>query len=131
MPLFVFGADGLGGMSADARDWAGGIGFSGGLGQVLTVPNADGGIGAALVGYGTTATRVRGRFHVGAAARKLPQGTYAIATDLSAAEFEEAALGWLFSSYRFDQYIRPAKAAALLVAPNGIDAARIATIATG
>lgn len=131
IPLYVIGADGLDGMPADARDWADSNGFSGGLGQVLTVPNADGGIGAALVGYGTTATRARGRFHVGAAARKLPQGTYAIATDLSAAELEEAALGWLFESYRFDQYIRPAKDAALLVAPNGIDAVKIATIATG
>lgn len=68
---------------------------------------------------------------VGAAARKLPVQVYRIVTDLPASEMEEAALGWLLESYRFDKYVKPAAVPAQLVAPKGIDAARIAIIAEG
>ena len=44
---------------------------------------------------------------------------------------EEAALGWLLETYRFDRYVKPAGAVASLVAPKGIDAKRIEVIAAG
>jgi leucyl aminopeptidase len=75
--------------------------------------------------------RKRGRFFVGAAARKLPVATYRIVSDLPRPELEEAALGWLLETYRFDRYVKPAGPVASLVAPKGIDAKRIEVIAAG
>lgn len=127
--LFLIPSDGD--IPAAARAWAASQGFAGQLGRCLTVPAADGSIAMALVGFGTAAARARGRFHVGAAARKLPVGTYRIASEMDTADLEEAALGWLLESYRFDRYTSPATPAATLVAPAGIDADRMAIIATG
>ena len=129
--LYVLGPDDLDQLPKAARAWAQTCGFLGTLGQFLAVPDAQGGLSCAAVGYGTAATRARGRFFVGVAARKLQVQTYRIVTDLPALALEEAALGWLLESYRFDRYVSPAAAPALLVAPSGIDAARIQIMAEG
>ena len=129
--LFVIHSDDLGQIPQTAQTWATAHGFKGQLGRCLTVPSTDGTIACALFGYGTAAQRARGRFHIGAAARKLPQGAYKIVSQLPLAEMEEAALGWLLESYSFDQYISPSEPAAMLVAPVSIDAARLSIIATG
>ncbi|MCO4848323.1 MAG: leucyl aminopeptidase family protein [Yoonia sp.] len=129
--LFVIASDDLDQIPQNAQAWAQAQGFTGQLGRCITVPSADGTIACALVGYGTAASRARGRFHIGAAARKLPQGTYQIISELPVADLEEAALGWLLESYQFDHYISPSAPAAMLVTPKGVDAARIAIIATG
>ncbi|MEN8894857.1 MAG: leucyl aminopeptidase family protein [Yoonia sp.] len=129
--LFVIPSGDADAIPAQAQAWAQTQGFSGQLGRCLTVPAADGSIACALVGYGSAEVRARGRFHVGAAARKLPVGNYRIAGGLSGADLEEAALGWLLESYRFDSYTSPASPAATLAAPAGIDADRIAVIAAG
>jgi len=129
--LYIIGPEDLAQLPKPARAWAQTNGFTGALGQVLTVPDAKGALDCAVIGYGTAATRARGRFFVGAAARKLPVHIYRIVTDLPVAALEEAALGWLLESYRFDRYVRPAADPAMLVAPVGIDADRIAIIAEG
>ena len=129
--IFVIPSDDLDQIPPQAQAWAVTMGFTGQLGHCLTVPAADGSIACALVGHGTAQTRARGRFHLGAAARKLPQATYRIASDLPAAQMEEAALGWLLESYRFDDYISPSAPAAQLIAPQNIDAVRLSLIAAG
>tara|TARA_R110002051_G_scaffold1008_12_gene5074 strand:- start:25556 stop:26923 length:1368 start_codon:yes stop_codon:yes gene_type:complete len=129
--LYIVGPDDLGQLPARAAAWAQTSGFTGGVGKVMTVAGAGGALECAAIGYGTAAARARGRFFVGSAARKLPHATYRIVTELPAEELEEAALGWLLESYRFDRYVRPAAAPAMLVAPSGIDADRIAIIAAG
>ncbi|MDB4240737.1 leucyl aminopeptidase family protein [Yoonia sp.] len=111
--------------------WAAAQGFQAGLGQTLSLPNADGTVSAVLVGYGTADKRARGRFHMGAVAAKLPQGDYIIASGLDGADLEEAALAWLLAGYSFDRYSGPSAATAALVAPDGIDADRVAIIANG
>lgn len=135
IPLHIIEADNLDGvldrLPAAARAWAETHGFRAGLGQCLTIPDQAGDIAEVLVGYGTEAKRARGRFHLGIAARKLPQGVYCIASGLSGADLEEAALAWLLASYSFDLYRKPAEPIAELVAPDGIDADRIAIIANG
>jgi len=131
IPLHVIDADALDNIPGTARAWAEQNGFKAAAGTVLTVPDADGKIAMALVGNGTSATRKRGRFFVGAAAAKLPQGTYDIASGLEGQALEEAALGWLLSSYTFDRYKTKSAVEAKLVAPKGIDAARITSIAEG
>lgn len=117
---------------AAARNWAKTQEFTGALGQVLTVPGADGVLSMVLAGYGTDRSRARDRFHMGAVARSLPMGTYRIASGLDdPAARDEAALAWLLAGYAFDRYRKPAGDIAQLVPPEGIDAARITAIAQG
>jgi leucyl aminopeptidase len=111
--------------------WVGASGFSGGIGQALVIPGADGLPAMALAGYGTAATRKRGRFALAAAAAKLPKGTYGLDNTLPREAAEVEALGWLLSSYRFDRYKKSTAMAAALVAPKGLDAQRIEAIANG
>jgi leucyl aminopeptidase len=115
---------------AETVAWAKANRFTGKLGEVLCVPS-EGGIARALVGWGTAAKRARGRLHFGHAAVKLPEGVYAIESGLSGGEMEEAALAWLLSGYVFDRYKKKAAPKARLVAPNGVDAARIEVIVAG
>ncbi|MFW8594031.1 leucyl aminopeptidase family protein [Cribrihabitans neustonicus] len=114
---------------ARVQAWAEAQGFTGACGQALTVPDEDGRISLALAGYGTPAERVRRRFVLAEAAAKLPKGTYEIASGLPENADAEC-LGWLLESYRFDRY-KPAKqgGGAALVAPEGIDAAAIESLA--
>ena len=129
--IFVIPADDLDQVPAHAQSWATANAFTGQLGCCLVVPAPDGSISCVLIGFGTADARARGRFHVGGAARKLPQGVYRIASKLPVADLEEAALGWLLETYRFDSYVSPAAPAATLIAPDGTDAARLAIIASG
>jgi len=114
-----------------SQAWAQAVSFRGAIGQTALVPGEDGVIGSVLVGYGSAASRRRGRFQLAAAAQKLPAGTYQIASGLDGEELEIAALGWLLSMYKFCRYRKPVGPQALLVAPDGIDADRIETIAAG
>jgi leucyl aminopeptidase len=131
IPLHVIPSENLDDIPADARAWADVNGFTGVLGQTLAVPGPDGAIACALVGFGTAKTRARGRFQVSAAARSLPVATYHFASGLEGLALEEAALGWLLASYRFDRYVKPAKPVARLKTPEGVDADRLEIIATG
>lgn len=106
-------------------------GFTGALGQTVSLAGPDGAPALAVAGYGTAATRQRGRFHLAAAAPKLPEGNYHLVSDLDADALSAEALGWLLASYRFDRYRRPSPLLARLVAPQGIDAPRIEAQANG
>ena len=123
--------DALTKLSPQGRAWAEAQGFAGSLGQILILPDTKGGLEQVLVGYGTAEKRARDRFHMGAVARKLPEGTYEIASGLSEDDLDEAALAWLLAGYSYDRYTKPASPIAELVAPEGVDAARLAVIANG
>ena len=116
-------------LPAQGQTWAAAQGFNGALGQVLVVPDAQGGIAQVLIGYGSAQTRARGRFHIGAVVRQLPKGDYRIASGLEGPPMEEAALAWLLAGYSFDRYRKPSDPVAGLVAPAGIDAKRVEIIA--
>lgn len=113
------------------QEWVRLNGFGGKLGQALIVPDKTGNAPVALAGYGTAAKRARGRFHLAQAAAKLPAGTYRIASGLAAETLEIETLGWLLECYRFDRYSKSAPMAATLIAPDGIDTARVEAIAEG
>lgn len=131
LPLHIVYADQPETIPDAARSWAAANGFTGKIGQCLVVPDALGGISAALVGFGTAQTRLRGRFHVAAAVGALPAETYHFVTDLTGDALDECALGWLLAGYQFDRYVQPAKPMARLKCPDGVDKARIEIIAAG
>ncbi|MCP3969979.1 MAG: leucyl aminopeptidase family protein [Rhodobacteraceae bacterium] len=135
IPLHIAPNDGFAAWSAGQPDrvraWLSATGFSGGLGSIALVPGGDGGIGAAVAGIGTAAERSRGRFALAAAQATLPQGTYRIEGGWCGLDPEAEALGWLLSRHRFGRYKKAKPAGAELVAPAGIDTARIETVAAG
>ncbi|WP_116085535.1 M17 family metallopeptidase [Tropicimonas sp. IMCC34011] len=118
------------GLPEAASGWCSRLGFSGAPGQAMLAPDGNGGVIAAA-GYGSEEQRKRSRFPLAAAAATLPEGTYRLETDLEPDAANEAALSWLLAGYRFDRYKSGAAQKAKLVAPAGVDAARIEAIASG
>src|SRR6056297_811518 len=110
--------------------WIEQSGFTAGLGQSLLVPGQDGNVAMVLAGYGAAQARARGRFHLAAVAAALPEGTYDL-HGLASERAAEEALGWLLSGYAFDRYKEQKPAKARLVAPGGVDAARIEALVAG
>jgi leucyl aminopeptidase len=134
IPLHVVGQDGLDDWLAAQPErvaaWVKATGFSAALGKVVMVPGADGGLTMAIAGYGTPEARARGRFHLAAAALSLPKGVYRF-EGLPEDRAEEEALGWLLAGYVFDRYRAQTAPGATLVAPEGVDPARLEAIAAG
>jgi len=120
----------LEGQPDQIRTWVAANGFKGGKSEVLMVPANDGRLVMALAGYGTADQRARRRFHLAAIAAKLPQGIYEIASGIPAEKIETECFGWLMASYRFDRYRKQSVADVQLVAPKGVNAARLEIIAT-
>lgn len=114
-----------------ACTWIEGQGFTGALGQAVVVPGPDNQPHLAVAGYGSAKSRRRARFHLAAAATKLPKGSYVIADGLPAEQAENEALGWLLAGYRFDRYRKQTALEARLIAPQGVDAARLEALAAG
>lgn len=123
--------DWLSTQSNTVQNWVAASGFTAALGQKVLLPDVDGQITHVLFGWGTAANRARGRFHFAAAAQSLPDGTYHIAAGLTVSESRDSALAWLLASYRFDRYKTGTPTHASLVAPKGVDAAKLQTIAEG
>lgn len=133
VPVHVLEADELAGwlsdQSAQVQTWVAANGFTAGRNQALIVPGPDGSTDMALAGMGTAAQRKRHRFCLAGAVSKLPAGTYGIASGLSGDALAIETLGWLLSGYRFDRYRTGAGTQRALIAPEGIDADGIETIA--
>jgi leucyl aminopeptidase len=135
IPLHVIAEDQLEswstGRSDKERAWIEVSGFKGALGQALPIPREDGTIALALVGYGKDSSRARARFHLAAAAPNLPKGDYRLESGLPDAQLSTEALGWLLAAYRFDRYASQTPLGARLVAPDGIETARLIAQAEG
>ncbi|WP_371038710.1 M17 family metallopeptidase [Rhodosalinus sp. FB01] len=137
LPLWLVQCDEIetwrAGLPETQQAWARAAGFGGGLGEALLLPGPDGAPAAAAAGYGTPAQRRRERFALAAAAGALPPGDYRLAAPLPAGTAEAESLGWLLAGYRFDRYragSEPPKPRRL-VAPEGVDAARVERFAAG
>lgn len=135
-PLYVLPPEGLAaflaGPGAAWAAWITASGFAAGLGETLALPGETG-IAAAVLGLGTAQARARSRFGLARAVAALPAGDWHIATALDPALAQEAALGWLLASYRFNRY-RPTaatKEAPRLKLPAGLDEARLRAMAEG
>ena len=115
---------------APTRAWVRAAGFEAGPGEVLCLPAPDGTLAAALVGWGAPEARraraLRGWRRPRPRCRRAPTRSPPAGSS-STPDLE--ALGWLMADYRFDRY-RPAKPrGAVLVCPEGVDAARLERIA--
>ena len=133
-PLHVLASadlpDWLAGQSDALRGWVQAAGFTAALGDMVLLPGNDG-VAGAVFGFGTPEARARGRFPLARAVAALPDGDWHLVADLSEADRDEAALGWLLAQYRFDRYHAAKVPGARLKAPMGCDAARIEAIAAG
>lgn len=119
----------LQGQDARVRAWVTASGFTGALNTALMVPGADGTPEAALAGYGTAGQRARHRFALAGALPGLAPGTYRIASGLPSDAATTEALGWLLAGYQFTRYSAGTAVQKTLVAPDGVDAARIEVLA--
>ena len=98
------------------QGWAEANGFKGKPGQVLAVPDGQGGFDAILVGSGETFDPMSAR----ALPARLPPGLYRL--EAGAGDARKAALGFLLGAYVFDRYkVRPERDRVRLVAPEGLD----------
>jgi len=113
------------------QTWVKASSFTGGLGQVLTVPDKDGGIDQVLAGWGNADARARGRYWAALAAAKLPKGTYEFVSGLKKSELPEASLAWLLTQYTFDRYKDKSGAVAKLKPSKDVDAKRLEILAAG
>ena len=135
-PLYVLRPEDLAGWHSDrdtaTQAWLDALGFEARYGTHCLLPGPQG-LAGAVAGLGTAQARARLRFGLARVARELPAGAWQLHGDLTPAEGDEAALGWLLSQYRFDRYrptsTRPAQAE--LVAPEGADRARLLAMAEG
>ncbi|MGR3617245.1 MAG: leucyl aminopeptidase family protein [Paracoccaceae bacterium] len=117
------------GQSKRAAEWINANEFKAHAGQVLLIPSADGQPEMALAGYGSASNRARRRFTLAGAAAQLPEGNYRIVSAPSGANLSNEALGWLLSGYVFDRYKSKHGMSAKLIAPDGVEAHRIETLA--
>ena len=122
-------ADWLAAAPVAVQVWLKGSGFEAGLGEVRLLPGPDGAVSGAVVGFGTARARTRMRFGLAKAVAALPGGAWRLAGDLTVAEREEAALGWLLAQYRFDRYRTPKAHDPALLVPEGVDGARVLIMA--
>ncbi|MCW1917187.1 leucyl aminopeptidase family protein [Rhodobacter sp. KR11] len=111
-------------------EWLLSSGFEAALGEVRLLPGPGGVIGA-VAGLGTEKARRRQRFGLARAIAGLPAGAWRLEGDMTPAQREEAALAWLLQGYRFDRYRKSGTPGALLVAPQGLDQARLLAMAEG
>ncbi|WP_224816573.1 M17 family metallopeptidase [Hasllibacter sp. MH4015] len=116
--------DTLSSLPDEQAEWAAFHDFKGQIGRALVLPGPS----AVLIGTGTERDRARKRFAIGAAIAALPEATYKIDA-LPDGQAEEIALGFLLSRYRFDRYRAQSGPKARLVAPDGVDATRLESIA--
>lgn len=115
-------------LSSSHEAWVTASGFSGAIGECVLLPGQDGTPVRAAIGYGSAQTRKRGRFALAAAAARLPKGVYHI-ENFPTERAEEEALGWLLTGYAFDRYRAQSQGNATLVAPSGLNAMRVESMA--
>ena len=111
---------------ATISTWLNATGFKGKAGSHALLPDAAGGIRGVVVGV----ERLDDIWSYAGLPRTLPAGDYHLDGDLSTAAAESAALGWCLGAYAFERYKAAERAPARLVAPSGIERARVDRLAT-
>ena len=116
--------------SRRVRAWLAATGFTAKPGEIALIPDPDGGLASAVVGHGTARDRKRDRFMLGGVRAKLPPARYTLQHALDPDALTEETLGWLLAGYSFRALeTAPPAEIASLVAPDGVDATQLRTIA--
>ncbi|GAB6842551.1 leucyl aminopeptidase [Methylorubrum rhodinum] len=110
------------------RGFAKASGFVPKAGRLALLPAEDGALAAVLFGLGDPAATGFDRFLPGKLPGALPAGDYRLAPT-EGIDPAEAALAWLLGGYRFERYRKSGAERPRLVAPDGVDADRLARIA--
>ncbi|MGA2792773.1 MAG: leucyl aminopeptidase family protein [Roseiarcus sp.] len=112
---------------APAAAFAAAAGFEPTPGACQLLPDAQGGLAAVVFGLESADSRDRDPMLPGKLAGALPAGAYRFANAPEDASL--AALAFLLGLYRFSRYREADKARPALVAPQGVDGARLESIA--
>ena len=135
IPLSAVSEDGFAewqdSLDAAAKAWVEASGFAGKAGTQILFADPSGALSAVAVGIGKPDAARAERFPLAAVRGKLPARTYRLTGWIDDKHLEAAALGWLLAGYRFGRYKSAPPPKAHLVAPAGIDAARLEAIAAG
>jgi leucyl aminopeptidase len=107
--------------------WLESAGFAAKDGELALIPNAGGGLAAAVLGLGKGDDRLA----LAQFSETLPQGTYALGDAPDSHGGARAALGWVLGTYRFTRYKKSAKKFPRLVLPDGADGDDVTRIAEG
>ena len=126
----------LRGFTPEARHFAKANGFEPHAGRVLILPDAVKGLGGVLLGQGDGKKKPADAFMAGKLVGLLPKGLYHFANAPvgyaptgDARALELATLAWLLSSYKFSRYKASKSEFPQLVAPKGVDAAHVESLA--
>jgi leucyl aminopeptidase len=114
-------------LDASGAAFAEACGFRPTAGRVQLLPGAGGGLAGVLFGVASQDARGRDPFAPGKLATALPEATYRFAN--APREPELAALAFLLALYRFERYRADRSPRPRLVAPEGVEAARVERIA--
>jgi leucyl aminopeptidase len=106
--------------------WVRENGFNAEPGAVCVIPGDDGGVGSVVAGR----TAERTLWDWAQLPGRLPPGVYRIEGTLDPAEADQAALGWVLATYRFDRYRQRTNRTAILVWPETTHRAHVERTAT-
>ncbi len=131
LPVHLVASDGLAALLAELGEttsaFARASAFEASAGTLLVVPGTDGRIARALFGLGRRGDAARTPFLIGRLASLLPTGTWWLSGPIDDPEL--AALAFVLEGYRFRRYKAAPDREVHLVAPEGVDVARIASTA--
>ncbi|HEU4986440.1 MAG TPA: leucyl aminopeptidase family protein, partial [Rhizobiaceae bacterium] len=129
LPVFLVRGEDLAesGADADAIAWAKANGFKGEEGNLLTIPDKNGGLAGAF--FGLDSKTAASPLTTGKLARLLPEGDWHFATPLDDPNL--AALGLALGAYTFTRYGKKQRRNIRFAVPEGSDLARIRRVADG
>jgi leucyl aminopeptidase len=109
----------------ERQSWVETTGFKAKPGRFLMLPGAHGQLDCVVFGL----PEERDAWLLASLAQELPSGRYSLESNLSAAEIDQALLGWALSGYSFDRFQskkdRKEEKGAVLVWPKRADRARV------
>jgi leucyl aminopeptidase len=97
-----------GAQSELTRNWLSANGFKAERYKLVLVPQADGALGAVVLGLGRRGREPLSCWHASALPDRLPDGYYHLAQPLAPHLALQFAYGWAYGHYRFERYRRAA-----------------------
>ncbi len=105
--------------------------FEAGRGDWIAIPGDDGRISLVLFGMGSGGLEGLDSRIFGGLPQNLPTGIYTLTGLASVEEYERATLGWMLGSYQFTKYRSQGSLPSQLLAPEGVDVARVERLVAG